>query len=153
MRNSVPPPQPALGAIVDADGAVFTVWAPSQREVAIALDGKPDLPMKAVGAGYFSARLPGVRAGQRYRFRIEQGLRPDPVSRFQPDGPFGPSLVVDPHAFTWKASGWEGARPRHRQIVYEMHVGTFTTGGTWAAALERLPHLASLGVTTLEVMP
>ena len=145
--------QPALGAIVDADGTVFTVWAPSQREVALVLDGETEIPMAPAGAGYFSVTAKGVRAGRRYQFGLEQGLRADPVSRFQPDGPFGPSLVVDPHAFTWKTSGWEGAPPRHRQIVYEMHVGTFTTGGTWASARERLPHLASLGITTLEVMP
>ena len=145
--------EPRLGAIVEADGTVFNVWAPAQREIALVLDGQPDIPMTGLGAGYFTATAAGVRAGQRYQFRLEQGLRPDPVSRFQPDGPFGPSMVVDPHAFTWKASSWEGAQPRHRQIVYEMHIGTFTTGGTWTAARERLPHLASLGITTLEVMP
>jgi len=139
--------------MVDADGAVFNVWAPAQQQVALVLDGTPDISMTAVGAGYFSATAPGVRAGQRYQFRLQQGLRPDPVSRFQPDGPFGPSMVVDPHAFTWQTRGWEGAQPRHRQVVYEMHVGTFTTGGTWASARERLPYLAALGITTLEVMP
>jgi len=145
--------QSSLGATVDSDGVTFTVWAPAQREVALVLDGRPDIPMASAGAGYFSARAPDVRAGQRYWFRLEQGLRPDPVSRFQPEGPFGPSMVVDPHAFTWTTSGWAGAQPRHRQVVYEMHIGTFTTRGTWTSARERLPHLASLGITTLEVMP
>ena len=137
-----------------SDGVVFTVWAPAQREVA-ARAGSEDQTSRwtPAGAGYFSATAPDVPAGQRYWFRLEQGLRPDPVSRFQPDGPFGPSMVVDPRAFTWTTSGWEGAQPRHRQVVYEMHIGTFTTGGTWASARERLPHLASLGITTLEVMP
>jgi len=144
---------PPLGAIVDADGVVFTVWAPNQREVALVLDARSDTPMMSAGAGYFSVKVPDVRAGQRYQFRIEQGVRPDPASRFQPDGPFGASMVVDPRAFTWTTREWGGAHPRHRQVVYEMHIGTFTTGGTWASARERLPHLASLGVTTLEVMP
>src|ERR1044072_7370627 len=147
-----PVSQPPLGARVDSGGVVFTVWAPAQREVAPVLDGRPDIPMTAAG-GYFSATASDVHAGQRYWFRIEQGLRPDPVSRFQPDGPFGASMVVDPHSFRWKTSGWEGAQPRHRQVVYEMHIGTFTTGGTWASARERLRHLAALGITTLEVMP
>jgi maltooligosyltrehalose trehalohydrolase len=138
---------------VNADGTVFTVWAPSQREVALVLEGKPDIAMTPATGGYFSANVRGVGDGQRYQFRLAQGLRPDPVSRFQPEGPFGPSMVVDPRAFRWKANGWEGAQPRHRQIVYEMHIGTFTVGGTWASARERLPHLASLGITTLEVMP
>ena len=145
--------QSSLGATVDSDGVTITVWAPAQREVALVLDGRPDIPMAPAEAGYFSATAPDVRAGQRYWFRLEQGLRPDPVSRFQPDGPFGPSMVVDPHAFTWSTSGWGGAQPRHRQVVYEMHIGTFTTRGTWTSARERLPHLASLGITTLEVMP
>jgi maltooligosyltrehalose trehalohydrolase len=151
--DAQPTSQPSLGATVDDGGVVFTVWAPAQRDVAVVFDDQSEIPMTPVGAGYFSARAPNVKASQRYWFRIEQGLRPDPASRFQPDGPFGPSMVVDPRAFVWTTSGWEGAQPRHRQIVYEMHVGTFTRGGTWATARERLPHLASLGITTLEVMP
>jgi len=151
--DASPASQPSLGATVDDDGVVFSVWAPAQRDVAVVLDGASEIPMTPVGAGYFSARVPAARAGQRYWFRIEQGLRPDPVSRFQPDGPFGPSMVVDPRTFIWTTRGWEGAPPRHRQILYEMHIGTFTTGGTWATARERLPHLAALGITTLEVMP
>ena len=148
-REATSVSQPSLGATVDSDGVAFTVWAPAQREVTLVLDGRPDIPMASAGAGYFSATAPDVRAGQRYWFRLEQGLRPDPVSRFQPDGPFGPSMVVDPHTFTWTTSGWGGAQPRHRHVVYEMHIGTFTTGGTWASARERLPHLASLGITTV----
>jgi len=151
--DAQPASQPSLGATVDDGGVVFTVWAPAQRDVAVVLDGQPEIPMTPAGAGYFSARVPRVQAGQRYWFRIEQGRRPDPVSRFQPDGPFGPSMVVDPRAFSWTTCGWEGAQPRHRQIVYEMHIGTFTSGGTWVTARERLPHLAELGITTLEVMP
>ena len=69
------------------------------------------------------------------------------------EGPFGPSMVVDPHAFSWRIGEWPGAVPRHRQVVYELHIGTFTRGGMWTTALERLAHLASVGVTTLEVMP
>jgi maltooligosyltrehalose trehalohydrolase len=151
--ESDPALQPPLGATVGNGGVVFTVWAPAQRAVSVVLEGKRELPMAPAGAGYFSATATDAGAGQRYWFRIEQGLRPDPVSRFQPDGPFGPSMVVDPRAFTWATSGWTGALPRHRQVVYEMHIGTFTTGGTWASARERLPYLASLGITTLEVMP
>jgi maltooligosyltrehalose trehalohydrolase len=109
--------------------------------------------MEPYGDGYFVAALSGVGHGQRYWFRLGHELRPDPVSRFQPDGPFGPSMIVDPGSYTWRTLDWAGAQPRHRQIVYELHIGTFTVGGTWTSACERLPHLASLGVTTLEVMP
>ena len=152
-RETAVTPHPPVGAVVNPEGVDFTVWAPSQREVALVLDGHADLPMAPVADGYFTARVPDVRHGQRYWFRLSQGLRPDPVSRFQPDGPFGPSMVVDPHAFTWSVPDWAGALPRHRQVLYELHIGTFTSGGTWTSARERLPHLASLGVTTLEVMP
>jgi maltooligosyltrehalose trehalohydrolase len=144
---------PPLGAVVGPQGVVFHVWAPGQREIAVVIDGKPDVPMTPRPDGYFTATMDDVRAGERYWYRLAQELRPDPVSRFQPDGPFGPSMIVDPREFAWTVREWPGAQPRHRQIVYELHIGTFTTGGTWASARERLPHLASLGVTTLEVMP
>ena len=150
----VPLPSRALGATVDSDGVVLhRVGAGATTRSRSCSTEDQTSAMTPARSGYFSATVPDVRAGQRYWFRLEQGLRPDPVSRFQPDGPFGPSMVVDPHAFTWTTSGWGGAQPRHRQVVYEMHIGTFTTGGTWASARERLPHLASLGITTLEVMP
>jgi maltooligosyltrehalose trehalohydrolase len=109
--------------------------------------------MEPLDDGYFSATVPDVGHGQRYWFKLPQGLRPDPASRFQPDGPFGPSMVVDPRSYSWRSRDWGGAQPRHRQILYELHIGTFTVGSTWASARERLSHLASLGVTTLEVMP
>jgi maltooligosyltrehalose trehalohydrolase len=129
------------------------VWAPAQRDVLLVMDGRPDVRMEPQPRGYFTATLPDVGHGQRYWFRLAEGLRPDPASRFQPDGPFGPSMVVDPRAFNWNAVGWTGALPRHQQVVYELHIGTFTSVGTWVSARERLPRLASLGVTTLEVMP
>jgi maltooligosyltrehalose trehalohydrolase len=144
---------PRLGAILGPQGTVFTVWAPSHREIALVIDGRPDLAMQPLDDGYFVATVPDVGHGQQYWLRLPQGLRPDPVSRFQPDGPFGPSMIVDPGSYQWHSRDWGGAQPRHRQILYELHVGTFTVGGTWASARERLPHLASLGVTTLEVMP
>ena len=103
--------------------------------------------------GYFVATLSDVRPGQRYWYRVGEQLRPDRPHAFQPEGPFGPSMVVDPHAFSWRIGEWPGAVPRHRQVVYELHIGTFTRGGMWTTALERLAHLASVGVTTLEVMP
>jgi maltooligosyltrehalose trehalohydrolase len=144
---------PPLGAVVGRHGVVFNVWAPDHREVAVVVDGKADVPMTPRPDGYFTATMADVRAGERYWFRLAQRLRPDPVSRFQPDGPFGPSMIVDPQEYRWNVPGWAGAEPRHRQVVYELHIGTFTAGGTWTSARERLPHLASVGVTTLEVMP
>ena len=137
----------------DRDGVVFTCGLPRIVRSPLVIDGKADIPMTPHAGWLFHGDDAGRAPGERYWFRLAQGLRPDPVSRFQPDGPFGPSMVVDPQAFTWSVREWAGAQPRHRQVVYELHIGTFTTGGTWASARERLPHLASLGVTTLEVMP
>src|SRR5262249_19808182 len=76
---------------------------------------------------------------------------PDPASRFQPAGPHGPSEVIDPRAFTWTDAGWPGV-PREKQVLYEMHIGTFTAAGTWDAASRELPELALAGITVLEVM-
>jgi maltooligosyltrehalose trehalohydrolase len=103
--------------------------------------------------GYFTVTVPGARAGQRYWFNLKDRLCPDPVSRYQPEGVHGPSAIVDPASFPWTDTDWSGAPPRHRNVVYEMHVGTFTTAGTWGAARAQLQRLADLGVTTLEIMP
>jgi maltooligosyltrehalose trehalohydrolase len=103
--------------------------------------------------GYFSGRAAGAGTGARYRYRLDgEGTYPDPWSRFQPAGPHGPSQVVDPAAFPWTDGGWTGVE-REGQVVYEMHVGTFTPEGTWEAAARMLPEVAACGVTVLELMP
>jgi len=92
-------------------------------------------------------------AGTRYRFRIDGSvLVPDPASRFQPDDVHGPSEVVDPRAHAWSDAGWMGVPPE-RLVFYELHVGTFTPAGTFSGVAEKLDHLASLGVTAIELMP
>jgi maltooligosyltrehalose trehalohydrolase len=149
----------ALGARVARDAVTFTVWAPRHDELTLRLEdrdfpsGCRDVPMESRLHGYFTVTVPGARAGQRYWFKLNDGLRPDPVSRYQPEGVFGPSAIVDPASFPWTDADWTGAPPRHRNVVYEMHVGTFTTAGTWGAARAQLQRLADLGVTTLEIMP
>ena len=101
----------------------------------------------------FERTVSGVSAGTRYWFRLDgDRLRPDPVSRFQPDGPHGPSEVVDPDAFKWTDQAWAGVKPAG-QVLYEMHVGTFTPQGTWTAAANELDALADLGITVIEMMP
>jgi maltooligosyltrehalose trehalohydrolase len=141
-----------LGARVAKDAVTFTVWAPRHDGVTLRLEDR-DIPMDARPDGYFVVTVPGARAGQRYWFKVREGLRPDPVSRYQPEGVFGPSAIVDPASFPWTDAGWTGAPARHRNVVYEMHIGTFTTAGTWGAARGQLQRLADLGVTTLEIMP
>ncbi|HJT77312.1 MAG TPA: malto-oligosyltrehalose trehalohydrolase [Gemmataceae bacterium] len=146
-----------VGAEVWPGGGVhFRVWAPRRRRVEVVLgngDGAPAVPLAAEENGYFSALVPQARPGSLYRFRLDGGdSYPDPVSRYQPEGPHGPSQVIDPRAFAWTDAGWRGAS-LPGQVVYELHVGTFTPEGTWAAAERQLPELADLGITLIEMMP
>ena len=141
-----------IGAEYVADGrAHIRVWAPIAREIAVVTESIT--PLQPEGDGYFSGTI-AADVGQRYRLRIDDGqvLYPDPASRFQPDGPHGPSELVDPAAFEWSDSTWTGATLAG-QVVYEMHVGTFTRAGTWIAAAQELTELARIGITMIEVMP
>ena len=134
----------------------FRVWAPSARrlDVAIEREGKPEYhPLEREETGYFSGEAPAA-AGTLYRYRLdgEEERYPDLASRYQPEGPFGPSEVIDPAAFQWRDESWQGLA-RTGQVMYEMHLGTFTREGTWEAAARELPELARLGITCLEIMP
>lgn len=145
-----------VGAEVASDQAAhFRVWAPDRKKVTLVVE-KPisrSLPMEVEGNGYFSVLATGVGVGALYRYEVDgTGPFADPASRFQPDGPHGPSQVMDPAAFPWTDGGWKGVELRG-QVLYEMHVGTFTPEGTWAAATEQLAELAAVGITCLEVMP
>ena len=145
-----------IGAEILPSGEVhFRVWAPRRRTVDVSLEGVGSAlsPLRAEGGGYFSGTARGARAGSLYKFRLDGSESfPDPASRFQPEGPHGPSQVVDPAAYRWRDSDWNGiALPG--QVLYELHVGTFTPDGTWEAAGRELPALRELGVTVLEVMP
>jgi maltooligosyltrehalose trehalohydrolase len=144
-----------VGAEVQPQGgAHFRVWAPRRQRVAVVLDGRPDAALEREEGGYFSGHVAAARAGSLYRFRLDDGPTPypDPASRYQPDGPHGASQVVDPAAFRWTDAGWRGPS-REGQVIYELHVGTFTPEGTWAAALRELPELAEIGITMIEMMP
>jgi malto-oligosyltrehalose trehalohydrolase len=142
------------GAQLEADGRVrFRLWAPAARRVELCLE-EPDavLPLEAHADGWHEL-LTTAAPGRRYRYRIDDGPQvPDPASRFQPQGVHGPSEVVDPRAFPWQDAGWRG-RPWQETVVYELHVGSFTPQGGYAGVMERLDHLATLGVTALELMP
>jgi maltooligosyltrehalose trehalohydrolase len=149
---------PVGAEVIPDEGVHFCVWAPRREQVEVVLESGPgapgSLPLNAEPGGYFSALVPAAGAGTRYRYRLdgEESLYADPASRFQPDGPHGPSEVVDPTAFAWTDANWAGVGGAG-EVVYELHVGAFTPEGTWAAAGERLADLADLGVTVLEVMP
>jgi maltooligosyltrehalose trehalohydrolase len=143
-----------VGAEVQPSGGVhFRVWAPRRRRVEVVLADGAAAELSAEGNGYFSAFVAGAGEGSLYRYRLDgEGLFPDPASRFQPDGPHGPSQVIDPGKFAWSDGGWPGVG-LEGQVIYELHVGTFTPEGTFEAAARQLPELADLGVTVVEVMP
>jgi len=133
--------------------AEVRVWAPRCRRVEFVIDRGESHELTRGEDGMFERTVSGVSAGTRYWFRLDgDRLRPDPVSRFQPDGPHGPSEVVDPDAFKWTDQAWAGVKPAG-QVLYEMHVGTFTPQGTWTAAANELDALADLGITVIEMMP
>jgi hypothetical protein len=142
---------PVGAEVVPGGGVQFRVWAPARRRVEVvfaAPGGRPaglELELeREPGGGYFSGFAATAAAGDLYRFRLDGGdAFPDPASRFQPDGPHGPSRVVDPAAYRWRDAGWRGA-VRQGQVIYEMHVGTLTREGTWAAAARGLLGPAAL---------
>ena len=145
-----------MGAEVVPDGVHFRVWAPKRREVEVLLMAGPGAPdsirLKRSADGYFSGLSRAAQRGSRYRFRLDGSITvPDPASRFQPDGPHGDSQVIDPR-FPWTDQRWKGVQ-LHGQVIYEMHIGTFTKEGTWAAAADQLAELSALGITLVEVMP
>ena len=144
---------PVGAETLPSGGAHFRVWAPRRRVVEVAIEGGTRTPLAAEDNGYFSGAVSGARAGTLYKYRLDGGESfPDPASRFQPQGPHGPSQVVDPAAYRWRDEGWKGVS-LPGQVLYELHVGTFTKEGTWAAAARELPALRELGVTVVEVMP
>lgn len=109
--------------------------------------------MQPLAGGYHAVLVPQAAAGARYRYRLSgQDAFPDPASRFQPDGPHGPSQVVDPATFSWRDARWPGVGIEG-QVLYELHIGTFTQEGTWTAAQRELAELAACGVTVIELMP
>jgi maltooligosyltrehalose trehalohydrolase len=142
-----------VGAEVSGAGVHFRVWAPARKTVEVVFDEGGTVPLQAEDSGYFSALAPNARAGSFYKYKLDSSeIAPDPASRFQPQGPHGWSAVVDPAAFPWTDRSWPGVALPH-QVIYEMHIGTFTSEGTWCGAQAELPHLAETGVTVLEVMP
>lgn len=141
-----------VGGQLHEGGAVFRVWADAHKTVSVRVNGR-DYELNREASGYFFGHVEGVREGDTYSFLLDsEGPYPDPASRFQPEGPHGPSQLVNPDRFAWTDDAWPGiAMPS--QVIYEMHVGTFTPEGTWQSAIKQLPHLADLGITALETMP
>ena len=141
-----------FGAKLTGDGTTFRLWAPTARRVDLLL-GEQSHALASAGHGWFEVTVPGVRAGARYRFRIDGEIEvPDPASAFQPDDVFGLSEVIDHANYTWRATDWRG-RPWHETVLLEAHVGAFTRDGTYRAMIDKLDHLAETGITALELLP
>jgi maltooligosyltrehalose trehalohydrolase len=130
----------------------FRVWAPERRRVEVVVDGTR-LEMRPAEAGWWEVDAAQAGAGARYGFSLDGGeVRPDPRSASQPDGVLGLSEVVDHDVHAWQDGAWRGST-LPGSIVYELHVGAFSREGTFEGAIGRLPHLVSLGVDTIELMP
>jgi malto-oligosyltrehalose trehalohydrolase len=147
-----------FGAEVQDRGVRFQFWAPHCAEVRVSFEAAHHSParvetMVALDAGWHEWLDARARAGTHYRYVLPDGTAvPDPASRFQPQDVHGPSEVIDPAAYRWRDTTWAG-RAWHEAIIYELHVGTFTAPGTFSAAIKQLDHLATLGVTAIELMP
>src|SRR5262249_4252005 len=152
-----------IGAgVLPQGGTYFRVWAPRRHTVEVVIEGGAErnrddqvsLELTPEGPAYSSAVIQQVGAGDLYRFRLDGGaqLYPDPASRYQPEGPHGPSQIVDPARFKWTDHEWRGVELRGK-VIYEMHIGTYTREGVWASAMRELDEIARLGINVVEVMP
>lgn len=148
-------PVTRLGATHLGDGRCeFLVWAPNAASAAVHLVSPQDRiePLESSAHGYYSAVVRNAGPGTRYFFRLDGNRdRPDPASRFQPDGVHGPSEVID-EDFSWEDQRWCGV-PLSDLIIYELHVGTFTPEGNFESVISCLDKLKDLGVTAIELMP
>ena len=125
----------------------FSLWAPLREKVELLFPGDPGraVAMKPDGRGYWHGRVEGLTAGARYLFRLDGEVeRPDPASHFQPEGVHGASCVVDQGAFAWSDESRQG-RALGDLVAYEVHIGTFTPEGTFAAAVSTAPGAMGCG--------
>lgn len=155
ISSALPALDSSVGAIYSPETkeTSFRVWAPKCRTIHVLVGGQSLLQLTPGDSGYFTGTTRDCPPGTRYLYQLDGGQSfPDPASRFQPEGPHGPSEVVDSFSFQWTDTNWPGV-PLERQVIYEMHLGTFTEGGTWRSAAERLGYLHETGITVLEVMP
>jgi maltooligosyltrehalose trehalohydrolase len=153
MKRMHPMP---FGAQLEGSRCRFRLWAPACEAVTLELGRGADrreAAMQRQADGFHELTLEGVAAGTAYAYRVKDGtVVPDPASRSNPDDVNAPSVVVDARAFEWTDDAWRG-RPWSEAVVYELHVGTFTPAGTFAAATARLDHLRDVGITAIEVLP
>lgn len=143
-----------IGPEILNSGVSFRVWAPECEKVEVILNEKQTLSLSKEKEGYFSLFTKDASSGTFYQYRLDQSLLvSDPASKYQPKGILGSSCIVDESQFKWSDQDWKGIESIKRQVIYELHVGTFTQEGTWQAAMKKLPELAELGITLIEMMP
>lgn len=146
MKNSAP----RLGAILGLHGTTFRAWSTLARQIGVCVNGVTTT-MQPLGSGLHEVTLPAP-VGSRYHFLLDGAATPDPYARFMPQGLQADAEVIDPMQYVWQNTDWKGLA-LHECVFYELHIGTFTLGGTYIAAQERLPYLKDLGVTAIELMP
>ena len=142
-----------MGATPTGGGVRFRIWAPAARQVEVEVGDEQLKPLHPESGGVWSGVVTDARPGTRYRYRLNGTIsRADPYSRSQPEGVHGPSQVVDPDAFEWHDGDWRGTRIQGL-VIYQLHVGTATPGGTFDSLIEQLPRLKDLGVNAIEPLP
>lgn len=145
-----------IGAIYkkDTQSCLFSLWAPEAKTVKVNLlsPEKKEINMERDEWGYWKTAVEGLPEGATYKFQLDdKPPLPDPASRFQPEGPHGPSAVVAT-GYDWADQQWQGL-DQHELIIYELHVGTFSQAGTFAGVEEKLDYLLELGINAIEIMP
>jgi maltooligosyltrehalose trehalohydrolase len=143
---------PLAGAFYEGSNTCsFVVWAPLHKQMDVVINDAIH-PLEKDEMGYWKSKIKNIKPGSAYRFRInEDQLLPDPASISQREGVHGPSFVVD-RKFDWTDGSWKGI-PLGDMIIYELHVGTFTSNGTFEGVITKLPYLKALGVNAIELMP
>lgn len=143
---------PRVGSLcVGNERCTFTVWAPEREKMEVVIEDAA-YPLERDEHGYWSTEIPDVKPATRYKYRIDgDQTLPDPASRWQPEGIHGPSAVAS-GAFDWKDQSWSGL-PLGDMIIYELHVGTFTSKGTFEGVISKLDYLKELGINAIELMP
>ncbi len=153
--------RPLGSTLIRENQTQFTVWAPNCQSVNVEIiDRHGDVetvrdryPMESDPNGFFSKTISDCGAGTLYRFQLNRGMgRPDPRSKSQPFGVHGPSAVVDSNQFQWTDQNWTGMEKKNL-VIYELHLGSFTSSGTYLAAIEQLDALVKLGITAVEFLP
>lgn len=142
-----------IGLNFSGEIAEISVWAPNAEKVGVQLTGKEYLALRRADFGYWLGSSSSIKPGDLYTIDLGKGEKfPDPASLAQPEGVHGPSMAVDLTAFEWTDDNWKNI-PLDEYILYELHTGTFSQEGDFAAIEQKLDYLLKLGITAIEIMP